>query len=108
MSKLADGPREIIIVGIESHICVLQTTLDLLKSGHRVYVLADGVSSSNPEEVPIALRRLAQEDAVITTSESLLYELMGDAKIPEFKAIAALVKDSKKATTEVLQTLCKI
>lgn len=108
MSRLGDGPREIIVVGIEAHICVLQTTLDLVRSGHHVYVLADGVSSCNKEEVPIALRRLACEGATITTSESLLYELMGDAKIPEFKAVAGLVKDSKRTTTEVLQSLCKI
>lgn len=60
------------IVGIESHICVTQTTLDLLQHGHRVYVMADGVSSCNKEEVPIALRRLAAAGATITTSESFV------------------------------------
>jgi hypothetical protein len=61
---------EVVIVGIESHICVLQTSLDLLKHGHKVYVLADGVSSCNKEEVPIALRRLQAEGVTVTTSES--------------------------------------
>jgi nicotinamidase-related amidase len=76
-------PREVVIVGIESHICVTQTTLDLLRAGHKVYVLSDGVSSCNPEEIPIALSRLAKEGAIVTTSESFLYECMGDAGIPE-------------------------
>ena len=107
-SALASGPHEVAVVGIESHICVTQTTLDLLAHGHKVYVLADGVSSCNREEVPVALRRLALAGAVITTSESFLYECMGDASITEFKVIAGLVKECKESTKETLQTLCKI
>lgn len=60
------------IVGIEAHICVTQTTLDLLSHGHSVYIIADGVSSCNAAEVPIALRRLAHAGATITTSESFV------------------------------------
>lgn len=99
--------REVVIVGIESHICVTQTTLDLLREGHKVYVLADGVSSCNPQEIPIALNRLRAEGAVVTTSESFLYECMGDAGIGEFKGIAGLVRDYSGKTTENLQSLCK-
>ena len=103
------GPekKECIIVGIESHICVTQTTLDLLREGHKVYVLADGVSSCNPQEVPIALNRLRAEGAVVTTSESFLYECMGDAGIGEFKGIAGVVKEYNTKTKENLQALCK-
>ncbi|KAI4611553.1 hypothetical protein J4E81_007100 [Alternaria sp. BMP 2799] len=79
----ASGPLSCIIVGIESHICVTQTTLDLLRAGHQVYVIADGVSSCNKEEVPIALARLRHEGAVVTTSESFMYEYVGDASTPE-------------------------
>lgn len=70
-------------MGIESHICVTQTALDLLGDGHRVYIIADGVSSCNEGERGIALARLRAEGAIITTSESWLYECMGDAGIPE-------------------------
>jgi hypothetical protein len=79
----ADLPSEIIIVGVESHICVTQTTLDLLMRGHKVYVLADGVSSCNSQEIPYALDRLKAAGATVTTSESFLYECMGDSSIPE-------------------------
>lgn len=106
--SIGQGKKEVIIVGIESHICVTQTTLDLLREGHKVYVLADGVSSCNPEEVPIALARLRAEGAVITSSESFLYECMGDAGIAEFKAISALVKEYNSKTKESLQALCKM
>lgn len=101
-------PLSCVIVGIESHICVTQTTLDLLAQGHKVYVLADGVSSCNKEEVPIALARLRAEGAIVTTSESWIYECMGDAGIPEFRDIAKLVRESKEETSKSLEMLCKI
>jgi isochorismate hydrolase len=77
-------PYQIAIVGIETHICVTQTALDLLAEGHRVYVLTDGVSSCHEGERSVALERLRTEGAIITTSESFLYECMGDANIPEW------------------------
>lgn len=106
--ELGPEKREVIVVGIESHICVTQTTLDLLREGHKVYVLADGVSSCNAQEVPIALARLRAEGAVVTTSESLLYECMGDAGIAEFKKIAGVVKEYSSATKDNLAALCKM
>lgn len=99
--------RECVIVGIESHICVTQTTLDLLRDGHKVYVLADGVSSCNKEEVPIALARLRAEGAIVTSSESFLYECMGDAGIGEFREISKLVRETGDKTRDSLQALCK-
>lgn len=109
-ASVASLPKPVacVIVGIESHICVTQTALDLLREGHKVYVIADGVSSCNKEEVPIALARLRHEGAVVTTSESWMYECVGDAGIPEFKDIIQLVKESNASNKEVLQTLCKI
>lgn len=104
-SSGSSAPAEVAIVGIESHICVTQTALDLLAAGHRVYVLADGVSSSHREEVGVALARLRQAGAVVTTSESWLYECMGDAGIPEFKAVVGLVKETMGDTRAALQAL---
>jgi nicotinamidase-related amidase len=100
--------REVVIVGIESHICVTQTALDLLREGHKVYVLADGVSSCNPQEVPIALARLRSEGVVVTSSESFLYECMGDAGIGEFKEMSKLVREFSGPTKENLKGLCHL
>jgi len=98
----------VIIVGIETHICVTQTALDLLALGHYVYVLQDGVSSCNAGERPVALARLAREGCTVTTSESLLFELVGDAKDDKFKAVAALVKETKDETREAVDAFCRL
>ena len=108
LTSASPSHYQIAIVGIESHICVTQTALDLLAEGHTVYVLADGVSSCNEGEIGVALRRLAREGAVITTSEGWLYECMGDASIPDFKAIAGLVKETKDSTKDAVQTLSRM
>lgn len=105
---LGNEKREVVIVGIESHICVTQTALDLLREGHKVYVLADGVSSCNPQEVPIALARLRAEGVVVTSSESFLYECMGDAGIGEFREISRLVREFSGQTKENLEGLCRL
>jgi hypothetical protein len=94
------------ILGIETHICVTQTTLDLLRAGHSVYVLADGVSSCNPGERNVALARLRQAGAVVTTSESWLYEVTRDAARTEFKQVAGLVKEWSGRTKEAVEKLC--
>ncbi|KAI9706785.1 MAG: hypothetical protein M1820_004756 [Bogoriella megaspora] len=105
---LPNPKKEIALVGIEAHICLQESALDLLNEGHTVYVLVDGVSSCNKEEVPIALARLRHAGAIVTTSEGFLFECVGDASRPEFRTISALVKETKDETREALQTLCAI
>ncbi|KAH9057731.1 Isochorismatase hydrolase [Lactarius vividus] len=100
--------QSLVVMGIESHVCVLQSTLDLLDRGYDVHVLADGVSSCNKEEVPVALERMRQAGAQITTSESLLFQLQGDASNPSFKAFSNVIKAEKEATTQALQTLLPV
>ncbi|KAL5333922.1 Isochorismatase hydrolase [Aspergillus crustosus] len=107
-TKEGDQPLDVIIVGLETHICITQTTLDLLERGHRVYVIVDGVSSINPEERGVAFARLRNAGAIVTTSESILFEILGDAGHEHFKAITGLVKETKEETREALEKLSKI
>jgi hypothetical protein len=96
----------IALVGIESHICITQTALDLRDAGHRVYVLADGVSSCNSAEVVVALDRLrAEEGVTVTTSESWMYECVGDASHPGFRGLIGVVKASSADTKKALGSL---
>lgn len=99
---------DVIIVGIEAHICVTQTTLDLLERGHRVYVVVDGVSSINPEERGVALARLRDAGAVVTSSESVLFEMLGDASRNGFKEVSGVVKEMKEETRGALGVFAKI
>jgi nicotinamidase-related amidase len=86
------GKRDIILFGIESHVCVMQTCLDLLEAGKGVVVAEDCVSSRKPNDKHIAIERMRQEGARITTFESLLFELVGVAGTETFKSISRIVK----------------
>ena len=88
----AQGRRFAVIAGPETHICVLQTTLDLLAAGFVPVLAADCISSRSLVDKEFGLRRAEAAGAVVTTAEAILYELLEDAKAPAFKAISKLVK----------------
>ncbi|KAF1740043.1 hypothetical protein MXB_3209 [Myxobolus squamalis] len=85
--------KAIVLFGIETHICIQQTALDLLKSGYDVHVIADAVSSRTSTDRLFALKRMKQCGAFITTHESLLFMLLKDAKNQDFKCIQNLIKN---------------
>ena len=86
-----DSRVNILLAGIETHICVLQTALDLLELGKNVYIATDCVSSRCPEETQTALKRMYMNGVVPTTGESALFEITRKAGSAEFKAISKLV-----------------
>ena len=93
LSALKNSERKTLIVcGIEAHVCVLQTVVDLVASGYTPVVVEDCISSRNPEDKRVAILRMRAEGAVITTCESILFELTRVSGTDEFKAISRLVK----------------
>lgn len=86
------GKKTVIVAGIEAHVCVAQTVIDLIESGYTVFIPADCVSSRKPIDRRMAKSRMRAEGAVYTTMEGILFELCGGAKEPEFKEISAIVK----------------
>ncbi|NLX90862.1 MAG: hydrolase [Firmicutes bacterium] len=86
------GRKTVVLAGVESHVCVQQTALDLLEKGYHVFLAADCVSSRQNSDKKYALKRMAQAGAFLTTCEAVLFELCGDSRRPGFKEISALVK----------------
>jgi nicotinamidase-related amidase len=83
---------QVLVTGIETHICVYQTTLELLDAGFEVEVVADAVSSRTPENKEIGLQKMKTAGAGLTGTETALYELLGVASGPKFKEILRIVK----------------
>jgi nicotinamidase-related amidase len=87
------GRTSFVLVGIEAHVCVQETVLDLLELGHDVHVVCDGVSSQRPYDREVALRRMEAGGAWLTTAQSAAFALLGGADHPNFKAVSGLVKE---------------
>lgn len=88
------GIHKILLAGIETHVCIQQTCLDLLGDYFRVYIAADAVGARGQLDHEIALRRMDSAGATLTTTESGLFEWCEKAGSPEFKQISALVRES--------------
>jgi len=85
-----------ILIGVEAHICVYQTALGALRRGMTPWIVVDGVGSRHVSDMQAGLRRMEMMGAVLVTSEMLLYELLGRAGTPQFKALMPLVIERDK------------
>jgi len=88
----AAGRTQVILCGMEAHVCLLQTCLDLMADGFQVHVLADAVCSRNAEHKRLALEQMRQAGAVVTCVEAAVYQMLGRAGTPEFKELLPLFK----------------
>lgn len=92
---LAPERRQIVVAGIEAHVCVMQTVLELLAAGHEVHVCWDAVSGRGEEYCRHALERMAAAGATLTNHESVAFEWARDKNHPQFKAVSALLKQGQ-------------
>ena len=91
------GVSRVVLAGIETHVCVLNTALDLLEAGFWVYLPVDAVASRFPIDHDVALRRLEGAGVILTTAETTAFEWTGTASHPRFKQVSALVQERMKA-----------
>jgi nicotinamidase-related amidase len=87
------GRPQVVLAGIEAHVCVQQTALDLLSQGFRVFIPGDAVESRAADDRKFALRRLERVGAVVTSAEACVFEWTGTADHPRFKEISRLVQE---------------
>lgn len=88
----ATGRRQVLLCGVETHICVSQTAHDLLHAGYQVHVAADAVSSRTPERHKLGMERIRDAGARPCAAEAAVYEWLQEAGTPEFKEILKLVR----------------
>lgn len=97
----ATNRTQVIVVGVEAHICVMQTALDLLKAGYSVHVPYDAVASRLKRDWKYALQRLAHGGAVVSSVESVIYECLYEAGTDSFRKILPLLKAREQERQEV-------
>lgn len=85
----------VLVCGIEAHVCVLQTVLDVLESGRQAFVVSDAVSASQPAQIAPSLDRMTRAGAVVTGVMSAMYELLADSTHPAFRQCLELAKSVK-------------
>ena len=84
--------RQVLVCGLEAHVCVQQTVLDLLQHGYQVHLAADAVASRTPMNRDLGLDKMRRAGAIVTSTEIALFEMLERADTEEFKAVQALVK----------------
>jgi len=87
------GRYQVVIAGMETHVCVLQTALELQSAGYRVFVAADAVTSRRKSDRDVAFQRLQSAGVTLVTAESVLFEWCERSDHPQFKALSKLVKE---------------
>lgn len=92
--QLIAEKSQIVLAGLEAHICILQTALDLLQAGKQVFVVEDAIISRNPQNKANAIARMRDAGCVIANTESILFEWLGAAQGDAFKAVSKLVKQA--------------
>jgi nicotinamidase-related amidase len=86
------GRRQVLLCGMETHVCLLATCLDLIDAGFQVHVAADAVCSRNAEHKRLALDQMRQAGAMVTCVEAAVYQMLGKAGTPEFKDLLPLFR----------------
>jgi nicotinamidase-related amidase len=89
---VATGARQLLLAGIEAHVCVLMSALDLLAEGYGVHIVADAVTSRTQANWRLAMAQLRQAGAVITTTETALFQLLRKADTDDFRELARLIR----------------
>ena len=84
--------QQIVLCGMESHVCVLQTAIELQQAGYQVFVVEDAVCSRHKQNHQNALARLRQAGIIVTNTESVIFEWLRDASHPDFKALSRLLR----------------
>jgi nicotinamidase-related amidase len=97
----AQKRSKLLLAGIEAHVCVQQTALELLDLGFEVFIAADAIASRAENDKTFALRRLEKAGCVLTTSEAAAFEWVGRAGTPEFKTLSKLVQERMKGLAEI-------
>lgn len=88
----ATGARQLLLAGIEAHVCVLMSALDLLAEGYAVHIVADAVTSRTQANWRLAMAQLRQAGAVVTTTETVLFQLLRQADTDDFRELARLIR----------------
>ena len=89
---LGSGRKQVVVVGMEAHVCVFQTVRDLVDGGFSVFVAQDAVLSRSEANREVGLRLCEKAGATLTSTETVLFDLLGVAGTPEFKELTALIK----------------
>jgi len=90
------GCKQVVLAGIESHVCILQTALQLVQQGYEVFVVEDAVGARHAVHHHNAMERLRQAGVIVSNSESVIFEWLRDAGHAQFKAISTLLKEANQ------------